>query len=197
MATRPTKAAASRCLCSMRSSSWGSFRRGIVTQVRHKQGQRQEKEGPRKNLGPGDSSAVGFEDGTGVAGGGRVGCAWFAAVRFEDGAGLPKGGEEAPEVGEEGGGGFVALYGCSEGFGLAGRGCGERGESDDEGNEGDQGEGGDAEMLGAAGHGWTSWGRLTPAGMAGVGGPSGVSVPWGRRREVEDEDWGSFLPEQS
>jgi len=38
-----------------------------------------------------------------------------------------------------------------EGFGLAGRGGGERRESGDEGNEGDQSEGGDAETLGALG----------------------------------------------
>jgi hypothetical protein len=116
-------------------------------------------------------AAVGIEDGAGVAGGGRVGGSRLAAVRIEAGTGLPEDGEEAPEVGEESEGGFVALGGCAEGIGLAGRGRGERRESNDEGNEGDQGEGGDTETLGASGHGRTSWGRSAPAGMAEVGGP--------------------------
>jgi hypothetical protein len=84
-------------------------------------------------------AAVGVEDGAGVAGGGRLWGSRLAAVRFEDGAGLPEDGEEAPEVGEEGGAesSFVALGGSAEGFGLAGRGGRECWKGDDEGNKGD------------------------------------------------------------
>jgi hypothetical protein len=61
--------------------------------------------------------------------------------------------EEALELGEEAGGGFVALSGCADGFAVLGRGRRERWEEDDEGEEGEDG---DEETLGASGHGWTS-----------------------------------------
>jgi len=142
-------------------------------------------------------AAVGVEDGAVVAGGGRVGSAWFGAIRLEAGAVLPEKGEEAPELGEEAGGGLVALDGCMDGFALMGRSCGERWEHDDEGNEGDQGEDGDAETLGASGHGgppgaarlrpeWLGWADLQEVSVRLGGG-------WG----AEDEDRGSFLPGQS
>jgi hypothetical protein len=63
----------------------------------------------------------------------------------------------------------VALGGCANVFALTGRGRGERRDEEDEGDHG--GEDGDEVTLGASQHGWTSWVRSAPAGMAGEGGP--------------------------
>ena len=111
-------------------------------------------------------AAVGVEYGACVARGGRVrpgARAGVQAVRIEDGAGFsPEDGEEAPDLGEEAGGGRGALCRRADGFPLR-LGCRvgreEEGE-DDQGKEGAEetlGELGHCDLLGPHGSGHHGW----------------------------------------